>query len=127
MPLDNRATERQRRHVADMHREVKLMYLAGRRHLHTIHQTYKCLNSLVPEKKLASQIEVMENNHSMSTRSKTSSELFIPHFRIETTKRAFRYPAPSLWALVNKGVKSKPTLVSFKYNLAKCDLFDIIG
>ena len=58
-------------HVADMHREVKLMYLSDRRHQHTIVQTYKCLPGLAPNS-VASQLETVSNNHDMSTRSKNN-------------------------------------------------------
>ena len=109
-----------------MHREANLIYRSDRRHQHTMLQTYKCLHGLAPER-VSNQITIVNNAHTMSSRSKSNGELAHPHCKLETAKRAFRYRAPSLWSMIDEEIKAKPSVASFKHALAKSDMFDVIG
>ncbi len=113
-------------HVADMHRELKLCYLADRRHQHTMNQTYKCVHGIAP-KKLCDQIQTVQNEHGMASRAKSNSALAIPNCRLEVTKRSFRHRAPSLWSFLDEDLRQKPSYNCFKSSLAKSDMFDVVG
>ena len=113
-------------HVADMHRELNMIYLTDRRHIHTINQTYKCVYKLAPER-LHSQIQMISHNHNMTTRSITQNQLQIPHCNLEMTKRAFRHRAPALWAMVDEDLRQRPSYESFKRALLQSDMFEVVG
>ena len=115
-----------RTHIAEMHQALDLMYTADRRHMHTLLQTNKCLNELVPAK-VCSQLMKIETVHNRQTRSATQQELYIPFRRLDLTKKAFRIRGPSLWTLVDDDLKDKPSIDSFKHGLMKSDMFEVVN
>ena len=91
-----------------------------------MNQTYKCVYGLAPAR-IYEQLNVTQNAHGMTSRSKATNQLAIPYCRLDSTKRSFRYRAPALWSLVDDELKEKPSYESFKVNLRNSDMFDIIG
>ena len=115
-----------RTHVADMHRNLGMMYTSDRRHLHTMLQTYKCVNKLAPTK-VCSQLRLVEERHDRRTRATTQQQLDIPFRKLALSKKAFRIRAPSLWTLVDQELRNKLSIDSFKYGLMRSDTFDIVS
>ena len=82
------------------------------------------LNIMIP---LWEQLNVVQNAHGMSSRSKSHSTLSILYCRLETTKYSFAYRTPAPCSLVDEDLKQRPSYDTFKYNLARSDMFDTIG
>ena len=114
-----------RSHVSDMHKELKLNYLADRRHMHTLNQVYKCINDLSPTH-VNNQISLMSTNHQMQTRSTLSHVAYVPNIRLEVCRKSFRYRGPCLWNIIDDEIKIKPSIDSFKRAVYQSDLFEVL-
>ena len=88
-------------HITDMHKELNLMYLADRRHTHTIGQVFKCLHGLAPPH-VCEQIKMVQ--HAMTTRSSVANKLEVPVFRLEVSHQAFQYRGPSFWNMLDTDI-----------------------
>ena len=52
-----------------------------------------------------------------ATVTRQSNKLHKPLYRTSTAQKSFLFRASTLWNDLNESLKSKPSVVSFKYNL----------
>ena len=109
----------------EMHIDAELMYLSDRRHSHTITYVYKGINGLLPEG-VARQLTPVNTAHNLNTRAAQRSDLTIPAYHLDMTRRAFRHRGPYFWNMMEEGVRNETSVKNFKDSLKKSDMFAII-
>ncbi len=114
-----------RTHIVDMHNELNTMYLADRRHAHTLNQVYKCINDLSPPH-INQEINLVHKQHPVQTRAAANLVAALPNVRLETSRRVFKYRGQCLWNLLDDDMEKKLSIDSFKRVVYNSDLFEAI-
>ncbi len=91
-------------HVANMHRELEMLYTADRKHMHTMLQTYKCVQELATPK-ICLKLSYMSERHDVQIRATTQHQLDIPFRRLQVSKKA---PTSGWLALWPDGPRDQP-------------------
>ena len=112
-------------HVADLHRDLNLHYLADKWHFHTLNQVYKCVNELALPP-LCQQLHLVSERHNVGIRHALANKLQVPQVRLELSKKAFKYRGPQMWNLLDEDVSCKESLRSFKHAIVSSDSFEIV-
>ena len=109
-----------RSHVADLHKDTNMHYLADRRHFHTLNQVFKSLNNLAA-KNIANQLKLVKNQHLRNTRQAASMKLQVPQVQLEMSKKSFKFRGPQLWNLLDDDITCSDSLNSFKRSILSSD------
>ena len=108
-----------------MHKEPNLVYLAHRRHMHTIGQVFKYLHELTPPN-VCRQTQRTDTGRVMITRSTTINVLAVPQLRLETSRKAVKYRGPFLYNLNDADTSNIDGWISFKSVLMVSDMFQVL-
>ncbi len=111
-----------RSHIVDMHRELKLHYLADRRHMLTLGQVYKGIHGIAPQN-ISNQLRPSRDGGTRVTRSNEGYNLEVPRSRLETSRRSFKYRGPWYWNLLDSHIQSSESFEIFKHRLYTSDTF----
>ena len=113
--------------TTELHQKTNLIYIADRRHFHTMVQVYKCLNGMAPETltNQLSQVENKQQSGGVTTRSSSRGDLLIPDIKLEVTRKSFRYRGPQPYNMLEEDIRNESTLINFKRVILSSDLFTV--
>ena len=97
-------------HIDDMHSELNLITLSERRKHHTSHQVYKNLSGLSPVN-VANMTVEFQSEHDMSRRSRNQKMMYVPNYRLVTTRKGFRCRGPCIWNSLEEDIKYSASLM----------------
>ncbi len=98
--------ETKRAHISDMHRQLNVVSLEDRRHIHTIGQVFKCLHEMAPQS-VCQQLQRVETGHGMAMRSSTKIKLALPALSLDTRRKSFKYRCPYFWNTLDDEIEDR--------------------
>ncbi len=108
-------------HISDMHTRLNMHYLIDRRHISTLCHTYKCLNNLAPQTNSA--MLTINTQREIRTRASMKNMPILPAYKLECTRKSFRYRATLYWSLIEQNIRDAGSLAIFKGLLYNSDTF----
>ena len=101
-------------HITPVLKQLKWLPVEMILYLRDCIMTYKCMNNSLPDY-LCEKFTLRSEISGRMTRQ--NNKLHKPLYRTSTAQKSFLFRASTLWNDLNELLKSKPTVVSFKYNL----------
>ena len=101
-------------HIMPVLKQLKRLPVEMILYLRDCIMTYKCMNNSLPDY-LCEKFTLRSEISGRVTRR--SNKIHKPLYRTSTAQKSFLFRASTLWNDLNESLKSKPSVVSFKYNL----------